>query len=111
MVTKTKRKSKTSSKAITKAIRINKSDAIRQMAEQMSQKGIRPRGYLIIKALAKKKIKVASQHVSYALNRLSVKNSINCTINDLISVRDFINKIGSLKKAEKAIKIYKKFKK
>lgn len=107
---KTKRKVKNSARNIVKSIRLNKSNEIRKVAEQMSKKGVDAKGCLIAKVLAKRKIKVSASHISYALDRKSKRKKINCSVDDLVLVRDFIKQIGGIARAEIAIKVYKKFK-
>lgn len=78
MITKVK-KSKSSSRNLVRSIkgnvRLNKSEEIRRLAKKMRKDGVEPKGNDIVEALAKRKIKVTSYHVCYALNRHRISKS------------------------------------
>lgn len=111
-----------------KGATINKTQEIRRVASDMIKKGIRPRPLEIIKELKKEHIEVSGPQVSTALKGTGMEFRLPrvplapspfemlpdpatamslVSVDDLLLVREFIRRIGTLDKAFAAVIAYR----
>jgi hypothetical protein len=109
--------------------RVNKTEEIRSVASKMVAKGHRPRPLEIVAALKKQGIHVVGSQVSMALKgtgmeyrpqqgqRASLSHAFpdlttavnQVGIDDLLVAREFVQRLGTIEKAEAALVVLKQF--
>lgn len=98
----------------------NKSEEIRKLAKEMISNGVELNCGNIIKTLANRGIDVSFTHVAMALGQAVLNNQLKnvqktilredavCNFDEIVSAKEFVDKLGGLEKAIAAISAYNK---